>query len=136
MLTITVDSNMYVSALGFGGLPMSILQMAVDGEIRIASSSFIQGEVLRILRTKLRWDEDRVSAAEMFIISLTIPTRGRLFDKIDAVKDDPTDNRILECALESGSAFIVTGDKHLLGLGEYDGIKIMRAADFLQFKLG
>lgn len=132
MLTVTVDSNIYVSALGFGGLPMRLLQMAMDGDIRIASSAFIQGEVLRILRKKLRWDKDRISAAEMLIISLTVPTKGSLFQRVDAVKDDPTDNRVLECALESGSQFVITGDKHLLRIGEYAGIGIIRVADFLQ----
>jgi putative PIN family toxin of toxin-antitoxin system len=132
VLTITVDSNIYISALGFGGLPLRILQQAVDGDIRIASSSFIRDEVSRILRTKLQWEEDRVSAADIFIASVTVPTKGSLLGTVNAVEADPSDNRILECALESGSEFIVTGDKHLLRLVEYNGIRIMRAAGFLQ----
>ncbi|MCX6628103.1 MAG: putative toxin-antitoxin system toxin component, PIN family [Candidatus Solibacter sp.] len=132
MLTVTLDSNIYVSALGFGGLPMRILQMAMDGDIRIASSPFIQGDVLRILRVKLRWDEDRVNAAGILIVSLTVPASGSLLGKVDAVRDDPTDNRVLECALESGSQLVITGDKHLLRIGEYAGVGIIRAADFLQ----
>jgi predicted nucleic acid-binding protein len=48
------------------------------------------------------------------------------------VKDDPDDNRIVECAVASGSDCIVTGDNHLLRLGEYAGIKMVRVGDFLQ----
>jgi predicted nucleic acid-binding protein len=51
---------------------------------------------------------------------------------LDVIKEDPSDNRILECAVEAGSAYIVTWDKDLLRLGEYAGIRIIRAADFLQ----
>ena len=51
---------------------------------------------------------------------------------LEAVKDDPDDNRIVECALASGSDCIVTGDKDLLRLGQYQGIRIMGPAQFLQ----
>lgn len=48
------------------------------------------------------------------------------------MKEDEPDNRILECALEGRSNFIVTADKDLLRLGSYAGASIMRVADFLQ----
>lgn len=51
---------------------------------------------------------------------------------LDMLKQDEPDNRILECALEAGSDFIISADKDLLRLGSYAGSQIMRAADFLQ----
>ncbi|KAB2940879.1 putative toxin-antitoxin system toxin component, PIN family [Candidatus Methanoperedens sp. BLZ2] len=45
--------------------------------------------------------------------------------KIDAIKADPDDNMILECAVTSGASYIVSGDKHLLDLKEYGMIKII-----------
>jgi hypothetical protein len=45
---------------------------------------------------------------------------------IDVIKEDPDDNRILECAVTAGSDVIVTYDKDLLRLGEHMGIKIER----------
>jgi predicted nucleic acid-binding protein len=63
---------------------------------------------------------------------------GRIFTRrvsstetLDVVKADPDDNRILECAVAAGSDVIVTGDAHLLQLGAYRGISIMKVADFL-----
>ena len=53
---------------------------------------------------------------------------------LDVVKDDEPDNRILECAAEAGSEFIISADKDLLRLGSYAGASIMRAADFLQIE--
>ena len=49
---------------------------------------------------------------------------------LDVVKDDPDDNRILECAVTSWSEFVVAGDKDLLRLKQYDSIRILTAADF------
>jgi predicted nucleic acid-binding protein len=51
---------------------------------------------------------------------------------LDAVPADPTDNRILECAVAAGSEVIVSGDKHLLGLGNFRGIEIVSVGEFLQ----
>lgn len=51
---------------------------------------------------------------------------------LDVVREDPADNRILECAMASGSEVVVTGDKDLLRLGSYEGIEMVRLADFLQ----
>jgi predicted nucleic acid-binding protein len=47
------------------------------------------------------------------------------------VKEDPEDNRAPECAAAARAEFIVTGDKHLLQLEEYAGIRIMKVADFI-----
>ena len=56
--------------------------------------------------------------------------------ELDAINEDPADNRILEYAVSSGSDYIVTGDKDLLRLGRYDDIKILTVADFLEQQQG
>ena len=48
------------------------------------------------------------------------------------VSEDAEDNRILECTVESGASYIVTGDVHLLKLGGYRDIKILNADAFLE----
>ena len=52
--------------------------------------------------------------------------------KIDIIKDDPDDNKVIECAIESSSDYIVTYDKHLLKLKEYKGIKILKSEEILK----
>ena len=49
----------------------------------------------------------------------------------DVIKEDPPDNRILECAVTRGSEYIVTGDKDLLRLKQYDSIRILKVSDFI-----
>lgn len=56
--------------------------------------------------------------------------------KIDVLKYEPDDNRILECAVEANSQYIVTEDKDPLRLQEYNGIKIVTAAQFLRVERG
>jgi hypothetical protein len=51
---------------------------------------------------------------------------------VDVIKDDPTDNRILECAAEAKSDYVVTGDKAMLRVGNCGDIPIVSVADFLE----
>jgi len=51
--------------------------------------------------------------------------------ELDVIKEDPPDNRILECASTVGSDYIVTGDKDLLRLGSYASIRILSVSQFL-----
>jgi predicted nucleic acid-binding protein len=48
-----------------------------------------------------------------------------------AISEDPTDDRILECAVAAEAEVIVSGDTHLLSLGGFRGIPIQRVAEFL-----
>jgi predicted nucleic acid-binding protein len=48
------------------------------------------------------------------------------------ITHDPPDNRVLECAVEAGSRFIISGDDDLLRLGTYEGIRILKVAEFLE----
>ena len=44
---------------------------------------------------------------------------------------DPTDNIFLECAIDGRADYIISGDSHLLNLGEYTGIQILKPKEFL-----
>lgn len=79
--------------------------------------------------TKFGWDGYRLHLAALELRKLAhvvVPTQPL------NITDDPDDNRILECAVAAGSDIIVTFDKDLLRLGEYGGIEIVPADDFLQ----
>ena len=128
-LTITADTNVYVSALHFGGKPRQLLEAARAGLIDVAASEPILAEIDRVLRTKFAWEPGRVAGVRRVLgtsARLVIPTRS-----ITAVLDDPDDDRIIECAVASGSRMIVSGDKHLLRLGEFEGIAIVPVAAFV-----
>ena len=50
---------------------------------------------------------------------------------LKVVRDDPDDDKVLECAVVGRAKHIVSGDHHLLELGGYQEIKIIRAAELL-----
>jgi hypothetical protein len=63
------------------------------------------------------------------LAALSIVTPGEL--TLSIVKGRPSDNRYLECAIEGEVDYVVTGDKHLLALEEFQGIEIMPLREFL-----
>jgi len=127
---ITPDSNILISALVFGGNPLLLLEMALSGEVSLFISDEILQETLRVLRDKFDLSEERLARAEGYIDSCT--TRVKPSAEIDAIKEDPDDNRVLECAEEAGCEFIITGDLDLLRLGKYGGIQIMTVRALLE----
>ena len=131
MLRVTADTNVIISGLNFSGNPRHVLEMAEDGAIHLAVA--ILDEIERVLRRdKFGWPEEEIDKAIRQITRFTEHVEPK--QRIDAVKEDPTDNRILECAAASGSDYLVSGDKHLLKLGQYQGIKIVSPADFIQLQ--
>jgi putative PIN family toxin of toxin-antitoxin system len=133
VLRVTADTNVIISALNFAGNPSRILDMAEDATILLAVSDDILNEVERVLRRpKFGWSQERIDAAIREISGFTEhvePTQ-----RIDVITEDPTDNRIIECAAASGSEYLVSGDKHLLKIGQYRGIKIVTPADFVEIQ--
>jgi putative PIN family toxin of toxin-antitoxin system len=126
---VVADSNVYVSAIVFGGKPMLLLEMAEEGELELFISEPILSETFRILRDKFRRTADQIEADRSHLSTITrsvTPT-----ETLNVVPLDPDDDRILECAVAAGATTIVTGDKHLLGLGSFRGIRIERPAEFL-----
>lgn len=122
---------MIISALNFPGKPLRILDMAEAGEIRLAVSDDIFTEVERVLqRPKFGWTQEQVGRAIRQLSAFAEHVEPK--QRIEVITEDPTDNRILECAAASGSEFLVSGDKHLLKLGQYQGVKIVTPAQFVE----
>jgi putative PIN family toxin of toxin-antitoxin system len=127
---LVLDSNIWISAFQFGGKAALIVDMALAGELEIAISQPIVDETGRILRNKFGWDGEQLNYAIEQMLSCTrmiAPTQ-----RLDVVPDDKKDNIIIECAVAAGSGFIVTGDKDLLRMKEYQGIPIIQLREFLQ----
>ena len=83
-----------------------------------------------IRRPKFGFDEERIAQAQAYIKKSTMRVEPKM--TLDVVPDDPDDNRIVECAVESGSEAIITHDKDLLRMKSYQGIKMMTVNEFLR----
>ena len=130
MIRVTADSNIYISALHYGGPPDRLLDLARAGVIHLTISDEILAEVSRVLRDKFGWSKELVSLAEARIADFT--ERVTPTQKVNVVKDDPADNRILECAVEGKSEYLVTRDNHLLKLKSFRGAQMIKVADLLR----
>ncbi|MGA8216281.1 MAG: putative toxin-antitoxin system toxin component, PIN family [Candidatus Sulfotelmatobacter sp.] len=128
-MRIVVDTNVIVSALVFGGLPRRVFEVAESGQCEFYYSAEIENETRRVLRDKFGWDEARLDRYLPVLWALGESVTPR--DRVTAVKEDPDDNRILECAIAAGAEIIISGDSHLLRLAAYEGIAILTPREFL-----
>jgi putative PIN family toxin of toxin-antitoxin system len=127
---VTADSNILVSASLRGGKPLELVELARARSVELASTEDILNETGRVLRTKFGVPAEDVQEYQAEIRSIALVVTP--VERLDVVKADPTDNPILECAVAAGSETVVTGDGHLLAIGNFRGIKIQRVSDFLR----
>ncbi|MDO9537864.1 MAG: putative toxin-antitoxin system toxin component, PIN family [Thermoplasmata archaeon] len=128
-MKVVLDTNQLVSAFFWNGNEREVLEKCRTKELDLLISPEILGELDAVLERKFSVPEDKRAEYSKNIIlvsRLVFPNK-----MIDAIKTDLTDNRILECAVDGEADYIVSGDKHLLGLKEYEGIKILKAKEFL-----
>ncbi|MGB3681840.1 MAG: putative toxin-antitoxin system toxin component, PIN family [Rubrobacteraceae bacterium] len=129
---VVFDTNVLVAAYNWpGGMADRAYWLVRRGAVELHTSRFILGEAERILREKFGWEDDRVERAVAQIQRVSASVHEPA-EWVDVIENDPTDNRILECALEADVEFLVTGDKkHLLPLGSFRGVSIIGLRDFV-----
>ena len=110
---------------------VALWEAAMERRYHLLISPAIVAEVAEKLRSKFGWGEARILQRSKLMAKtgkkIIVP---RLV--IEVMRDDPDDNRILECAVEGKADLIVSGDRALLRLKSYDGIPIVRPVDFLR----
>ena len=133
MIRVVLDTNVIVSALVFGGLPRAVLELVESGRCQFFYSDPIQTEVFRVLSEKFEWSKSALDDVLPVLWSKGQPVSPRTI--IKAVRDDPDDNRILECATAARAHIIVSGDHHLLMLQKYKSIDIVTPRQFVELFL-
>ena len=129
---VVLDTNIYLSAIIFGGLPKKVLQLGFEEKISVFISSAVLLEIALKFKEKFGWDEARIISAIRSINQLAKIVKPQ--KKINLIKKDSSDNKIIELAAEAKADFIITGDRHLLELKKFLRTKIVSPADFyLQF---
>lgn len=126
---VVLDTNIYISAILFGGHPEEILNLARLGFISIFISPHLIQEIKKVLREKFQWSEKQIQETIDTIQNFAYLIEPKT--KISKIKEDKADNRVLECALTSKANYIVSGDRHLLVLKRFRQIKILSPFDFL-----
>lgn len=127
---MVLDTNVLISALFWRGNEYKVLQKAFEGGFELLISRAIIAELEGVLKKKFGAPGDWVGKV---IEALT--TNSTMVDPkhgLNVVKDDESDNRILECAVEGAADYIISGDAHLLKLRGFSGARILRSGDFLK----
>lgn len=128
-MRIVFDSNVLLAALLFpGGRAAAAVENILDGVDDLVLSPPLIREVLSVLAKKFSRDREELSR-----VAVVLGEMGEIVNpsrRLAVFRDDP-DNRILECAVEGHAEAIVTGDKAMLAVGEYEGIRLITLAGYL-----
>jgi len=130
MIKAVLDTNVFISALFWTGSPHNVLAKALESEFILITSREILKEIEERLLNKFKFPvEDILSFLEIIVLNSHIVEPNI---KLEAVPQDPNDNKIIECAVSGNADYIVTGDKDILELKAFREIKILTPNQFLK----
>ncbi len=127
---VVLDTNILISALGWKGPPHTILTKLLNKDFEM----IISNKQLKELQKVLNYPKFSFSEQQKSRFLTIITESATVVDTITTVgiiKEDPSDNILLEIALENDVQTIVSGDEHLLKLRNFAGAKILTATEFL-----
>jgi len=133
MIRLVLDTNTLVSAVGWKhSKPRIILEACLPGKFRMVTSPELLKEFIAVMeRPKFGFipeEQKRELVARLVSYCEIVEPKK----KLNIIKNDPADNKVLECALEGKAQYIISGDNHLLRLKGFRGIRIVTAAEFLE----
>jgi putative PIN family toxin of toxin-antitoxin system len=134
VIRAVLDANVLVSAILVpAGMPARILLAAIAGAFSCLVSDVIVGEVLTTVgrdrvRRRYRVDPSWLSEVRRFLESR--PVLVPITATVRGVATHPEDDLILATAVSAQANYLVTGDRQLLALGQYEGVRIVTPRDF------
>lgn len=129
-MRVVFDTSVLVAALVFpGGHGEAALHRIIEERDDLVLSKPLLDELLGVLARKFSRDAEELAHVAVFLGELA--TTVKPARRLKVLKDDP-DNRVLECAVAGRAALIVTGDRALLALGEFRGVRIVSLRDYLE----
>jgi putative PIN family toxin of toxin-antitoxin system len=127
---VVFDTNIFISAFVVPGSQRErAFLLARQRRFELCTSVAILTETACKLREKFDQSEQDIRDALKMISRAAVVLKPVI--RLSVLEDTP-DNRILECALQASVNLVVTGDRHLLRLKKFEGIPIVRLADFLR----
>lgn len=126
---VVFDTNIRLAAVLWRGAAYKCWLAARAGLVDVVYCGEMLAEFSEKLYDKFGFSADNVRAAvyDFRRFSQQVEITGNL----RVVYSDPDDDMFIECAVVAGASMIVSGDHHLLDLGEYQGIRIITPAAFL-----
>jgi uncharacterized protein len=134
-MKVVLDTNIIISGYGKkGSNPALILEKWAKEELELLVSEAVLTEYDKSLRYEKVRLFHRLTDARINEIMASLRQETTLIEvqqEPQIITADPSDNKFLACAIAGNADYIISGDKHLLALGSYQGIKILSPAIFL-----
>jgi putative PIN family toxin of toxin-antitoxin system len=129
-MKVVIDTNVFVSSF-FGGNPRKIIDHWKHDKITLCLSRAILDEYIDVLCRIGLTDESELEEllalfSKGFNILFVIKT-----PKIQIIKNDPNDDKFIECAMALKADVVITGDREVFAVKEYAGIRILTPQQFL-----
>ncbi len=127
-MKIVVDTNVIISGIFFGGNPRKIIEAVADGNINAYATPEIVEEYMEIIDSMIMRKQGKLNQRALSPLFSSL----KIIEPISEINVcwDPDDDKFIECAVDSRAIYIVSGDKDLLDIQEYDGIQIITAKEF------
>ncbi len=130
MIRVVADTNVYVSAIVFGGNCEAILALARAGVVELYISPALPREMRSVLTNTFEWSVARTGEALATVARLTTLVRPTI--RLSGLVTAEADHRVLECAVTVQASILVTGDKkHLHLLKDFRWVRILSPRAFL-----
>jgi len=135
VIRAVLDANVFITAvLTPSGPSAAVLDAWRAERFALLVSPPILEEIARVLAypkiaRRQRWSKQRIMTFVGDLGDLAIVTAGAL--RLSVIREDPDDDRYVECAVEGSAEYIVSGDRHLLTLGSYRNVEIVSPRAFL-----
>lgn len=127
-MKIVVDTNVLVSGVFFGGAPREVLSAIVSKRVNAYATAEIVDEYMEIVEEMISRKQGRINSSILTPLIQTL----EMIEPVShvALCRDPDDNKFLACAKDAKALYIVSGDKDLLVLKEFEGCEIITAKEF------
>jgi len=128
---VVFDTNVLISAWFWDGNESRLIEFVEEGKIEGYTSPQLLNELKKALEyPRFRLQQNDVETIHDYyalVLKVVEPKHS-----VDTIVEDPEDNRVLECAVETEADHVVSGNHHLLALKEFRGIRIVRAKEVLE----
>jgi len=123
-MRVVLDTNVFISGIFWeGNFCSQIIEKWKHKKFELVSSIEILDELVKTLKDfKIQMPDEMIKEWRNMIIENSIIIEPKI--KLSIVKEDPDDNKFLEAGVSGNASLIISQDKHLLKLKEYQGIRI------------
>ena len=134
-MRVVIDTNIWVSGMLWRGAPWRLLRLAEQGTVELCTAPSLLAELAEVLAYESlqpRLAELALNPAELVAYAMRLATVFEVTGEgAPIVAADPDDDEILRCAAVAQADYVVSGDRHVLGMGEYAGVPILAVHELL-----